>query len=301
MTAAGPGAAEAVAPLNPWTSLPRIASFACIGPGADRRLGFTIRDSIDVMVHALGEVTGSTVHDGARLLRRGAAGDPVPVWEMTADETVHAGGSRKNRLAEATLSLTPGSYVLAYYSDDSHDCSDWNADPPDEPSRWGVTLFVLDPDFDLRRVAVEEEAGAVGETIAVGAATDTTGGVQTGQRRTLVRLDRLGNNREVSARLEMPEDGAVRIYAIGEIVPSGRFDHGWITDAAGAVVWEMSRANTSPAGGSQKNRLFDGQVRLPAGTYTVHFRTDSRHAFGAFDQAPPTNPEAWGIRVESVP
>jgi hypothetical protein len=160
---------------------------------------------------------------------------------------------------------------------------------------------VLDPDFDLRRVAVEEEAGAVGETIAVGAATDTTGGVQTGQRRTLVRLDRLGNNREVSARLEMPEDGAVRIYAIGEIVPSGRFDHGWITDAAGAVVWEMSRANTSPAGGSQKNRLFDGQVRLPAGTYTVHFRTDSRHAFGAFDQAPPTNPEAWGIRVESVP
>ena len=299
MVGADGAAAEAVTALNPWSSLPRLASFSCIGPGADRRLTFTLRDSLDVMVYAVGEVTGSTVHDGARLLRRGAAGDPVPVWEMIAEDTRPAGGGRKNRLAEAMLSLTPGTYVLAYYSDDSHDCSDWNDDPPDNPARWGATLFVLDPDFDLRRVAVEQEsaAGALGEAAEIAAATDTTGGGRN-RARTLARLDRLGNNRTASAPLMMPLPGAVRIYAIGEIVPSGRFDYGWITSEDGRVVWEMTRANTSPAGGSAKNRLFDGTIRLPAGSYTVHFQTDARHAFGSFDQPPPDDPEGWGIRVE---
>ena len=81
-----------------------------------------------------------------------------------------------------------------------------------------------------------------------------------------MRLDRLGNNRTVSATLEMPEAGVVRVYAIGELIPSQRFDYGWITAEDGSVLWEMTRANTHPAGGSQKNRAFDGPVRLPAGT-----------------------------------
>jgi hypothetical protein len=293
--------ASAVSALNPWSSLPRLASFSCVGPGADRRLTFTIRDSLDVQIHALGEVTGSTVHDGARLLRW-SGGDPSPIWEMSADETRHGGGADKNRIGEATLSITPGTYTLAYYSDDSHDCTDFNSDPPDNPARWGATLFVLDPDFDLRRVTIDQEetAGAAGEAAEIAAATDTTSASGGPAGRTLVRLDRLGNDRVVTATLQMPEAGLVRIYAIGEIIPSQRFDYGWITAADGSVLWEMTRANTHPAGGSQKNRAFDGPVRLPAGTHTVHFRTDSQHAYGSFQQPPPEHPEGWGIRVERI-
>jgi hypothetical protein len=298
MDAADGASADAVSALNPWSSLPRLASFSCMGPSADRRLTFTIRDTLDVLLYAVGEVTGSTVHDGARLLHRAAGGDPSPIWEMTASDTRPAGGAEKNRSAETTLSLAPGSYTLAYYSDDSHDCTDFNADPPDFPARWGATLFVLDPDFDLRRVTIDQDrtAGAAGEAAAIAAATDTSSAGATGGA--LVRLDRLGNNRVIDAPLELPEGGVIRIYAVGEIVPSSRFDYGWISSADGEVVWEMTRSNTHPAGGAQKNRAFDGRVRLPAGSYTVHFRTDAHHAYGAFEQAPPDDPEGWGIRVE---
>jgi hypothetical protein len=301
MAAADGASAGAVAALNPWSSLPRLASFSCVGPNADRRVTFTIRDSMDVQVHALGEVTGSTVHDGARLLRW-SGGDPSPIWEMTADETRHGGGAEKNRIGEATLPLSPGTYTLAYYSDSTHDCTDFNSDPPDNPSRWGATLFVLDPGFDLRRVTIDQErtVGAAGEVAEITAATDSTASAQGPAGRTLVRLDRLGNNRTVSAALEMPQEGVVRIYAIGELIPSQRFDYGWITAQDGSVLWEMTRANTHPAGGSQKNRAFDGRVRLPAGTHTVHFRTDGQHAYGSFQQPPPDYPEGWGIRVERV-
>ncbi len=288
---------DAVAALNPWSSLPRLASFSCMGPSADRRLTFTLRDTVDVLLYAVGEVTGSTVHDGARLLSRAAGGDPSPIWEMMASETRHAGGADKNRSAETTLSLAPGSYTLAYYSDDSHDCTEFNSDPPDFPARWGATLFVLDPDFDLRRVTIDQDrtAGAAGEAAAIAAAADTSAGPTGG---VLARLDRLGNNRVVDAPMELPEGGVIRIYAVGEIVPSSRFDYGWITSADGETVWEMTRSNTHPAGGSQKNRAFDGRVRLPAGSYVVHFRTDGHHAYGAFEQPPPDDPEGWGIRVE---
>jgi hypothetical protein len=293
--------ASAVSALNPWSSLPRLASFSCVGPSADRRLTFTIRDSLDVQVHALGEVTGSTVHDGARLLRW-SGGDPSPVWEMVAEETRHGGGAEKNRIGEATLSLTPGRYTLAYYTDSSHDCTDFNSEAPENPSRWGATLFVLDPDFDLRRVTIEQDGttGAAGEVAAIASATDTTSTGAGPAGRTLVRLDRLGNDRVVSAALEMPQSGVVRIYAIGEIIPSQRFDYGWITAGDGSVLWEMTRGNTHAAGGSQKNRIFDGTVRLPAGSHTVHFRTDGQHAYGSFQQPPPDDPEGWGIRVERV-
>lgn len=56
--------------------------------------------------------------------------------------TYHAGGSGKNRMYAELLELQPGSYTLRYMSDDSHDFSGWNEDPPSfKALSWGVALL----------------------------------------------------------------------------------------------------------------------------------------------------------------
>jgi hypothetical protein len=114
-----------------------------------------------------------------------------------------------------------------------------------------------------------------------------------------VRLAPLRNSEDVERTFTLDEETRLRIYAVGEILLTDRYDYGWIIDnEASDLVWEMTRSNTEPAGGSRKNREFDDTISLPAGTYTVHFQTDGSHAFGDFSQGSPSDPNAWGIVVE---
>jgi hypothetical protein len=276
-------APEHVAALDPWGRLPRIASFSCVGPDELREDTFTLPDTTHVLLAALGEIIGSTAYDYALLLREPAGGGPPEeVWVMSDENTRHAGGGSKNREAEALLTLAPATYTLRYVSDGSHDCAEFNSEDPPHPDRWGATLFALDPDFDLARVTRPERRPSAGPVI---------------DGEVLVQLVRTGNDteREASFSLEAPAD--LRVYALGEIVPSQAYDYGWIEDADGNTVWEMTRANTHPAGGSQKNRAFDGTVALGAGDYTAYYETDGSHAYGSWDQPPPNDPEAWGITI----
>ncbi|HLT45695.1 MAG TPA: hypothetical protein VK002_00575 [Rubricoccaceae bacterium] len=273
---------EQVVALDPWGRLPRIASFTCVGEDEQREDTFVLPDTTHALLAALGEVIGSTAYDYAVLLReRAGGGSPEEVWVMSHENTRHAGGGSKNREAEVILTLAPGTYTLRYVSDGSHDCSDFNDDAPPRPDRWGATLFALDPAFDLTRVTRPEPVT----------------GAPIGDGEVLVRLNRVGNDEEREAAFSLSEPTDIRVYAIGEIVPSEAYDYGWIEDADGNVAWEMTRANTRPAGGSQKNRLFDGTVPLDVGDYTAHYRTDGTHAYGAWDQPPPNDPEAWGITI----
>ena len=57
------------------------------------------------------------------------------------EESDPAGGARKNRMFEGTVTLPAGAYVLRYASDGSHSFDDWNDDPPDDPESWGITVF----------------------------------------------------------------------------------------------------------------------------------------------------------------
>src|SRR5690606_20904115 len=82
----------------------------------------------------------------------------------------------------------------------------------------------------------------------------------------LVEATRLGpeQRKEIPFRLTTPT--ALHVYAVGEISLSGRYDYGWIerTDT-GEIVWEMTWQNTRPAGGDDRNRLFDGIIDLVPG------------------------------------
>ena len=78
-------------------------------------------------------------------------------------------------------------------------------------------------------------------------------------------------------------------------------DFGWIEDVkSGRRVWEMTYRTTEHGGGAQKNRRFDGTITLPAGEYVLVYESDDSHAFGAWNAAPPEDPEAWGITVSKA-
>ncbi len=291
MTVADSTSRAHVAAFDPWNGrLPRIASFSCVGPDELLEDTFTLPDTTTVLISSVGEIIGSSAYDYAVLLRRppntvGAE----EIWSMESADTRHAGGADKNRLAEAFLTLEPGTYELSYRTDGTHDCEDFNGDEPDNPDRWGATLFAFDPDFDLSTVTRSESPPGDIEHIGVDSLGAPTGEV-------LVRFKRVRNDEHRRASFELEDSGTIRIYALGEILPSGAYDYAWIEDANGEIIWTMSRENTTTAGGSAKNRLFNGSLVLDAGRYTVHYITDGSHAYGDFSQ-PPNDPTAWGIVI----
>jgi hypothetical protein len=103
----------------------------------DRQASFTLKKQTKVRVYALGEGQNREMFDYGWIEK---AGDGV-VWEMTYPMTFHAGGGKKNRMVNTTVVLEAGSYTLHYKTDDSHSFGDWNTDPPEDPTMWGITLY----------------------------------------------------------------------------------------------------------------------------------------------------------------
>jgi hypothetical protein len=99
---------------------------------------FRLDRQAEIRVYALGEGTGREMHDYGWIED---AKTGKTVWEMTYRLTDHAGGATKNRRFDGTVTLPAGDYILRYESDGSHSFGDWNADPPDDPEAWGITLF----------------------------------------------------------------------------------------------------------------------------------------------------------------
>ncbi len=275
---------ESVVAFDPWSRLPKVVEMTGVGDDALETAMFTLEAPLQAWIYAEGEMTKSSSYDHAWLIRDGEG----VVWEMNYKRTRHAGGAERNRIEEASLTLAPGSYTLHMETDGTHSPDGWYSDKPEYPERWGVTLFALDENFGS--VAVERRSEWGGEDRGPTPPRSMDGTLP-------VLLAPLRNNEDVERTFTLDEETELHIYALGEILPSGRFDYGWITNDEDHV-WEMTRSNTQPGGGARKNRLFDGTITLPAGTYTVHFKTDDSHAFGRFNEGSPTDPSAWGITVK---
>jgi hypothetical protein len=100
----------------------------------------TLSKDTEVRIYALGEGSQGEMYDYGWIE---AANTGKVVWEMTYRMTDHAGGARKNRVADATISLKAGEYVVYYKSDGSHSFNDWNDDPPHDPVNWGITVYAV--------------------------------------------------------------------------------------------------------------------------------------------------------------
>ena len=66
------------------------------------------------------------------------------VWSFPLiEDSHHAGGAIKNRVAVAPVNLEAGSYFLRYKSDDTHSYGEWNEVAPDQMSLYGIALLKI--------------------------------------------------------------------------------------------------------------------------------------------------------------
>ncbi len=266
-----------------------------VGNSARKQVQFEVLEPAGIVLHATGEITGSgSLYDYA-WLRNDANHEQV--WEMSWAASYPGGGHNGNREETAFLQLAPGKYSLYYQTDDSHAFESWSNGRPDNPDRWGVAVFLFEPNSKLE--IVETKGPSRAPASVPQAPTQPVPLPPPGSGERIVDARQLGNEQSIEHRFTLNRASRLRIVAQGEISMSGRYDYGWIErTGTGETVWEMNYNNTRPAGGEDRNRRFDGFIQLPAGTYMVRFTTDFSHAFGDFGETAPSDPGAWGIYVE---
>jgi hypothetical protein len=114
-----------------------LAKITYVGDDADESQVFVLDKPTRVHVVCLGEGVGSDMADYGWI--ENAADDDI-VWEMTYRRSKWAGGADKNRLVDTYVMLDAGKYRARFVSDDSHSFGNWNAGPPNNPQRWGITI-----------------------------------------------------------------------------------------------------------------------------------------------------------------
>jgi Putative zinc-finger len=253
-----------------------VVSLLGVGNDETREAGFSLRRSVALRVHALGEGTGGQMYDYAWISN---ARTFEPVWIMDYNETGHAGGAEKNRVADVVIKLPEGDYLLSYTTDDSHATHSWNSDPPDDRDRWGVSLSTVNP-RDARLVHSFDPSSL---------------------NNALVRLVGARDDVHLHGEFRLNRDSDVRIYAIGEGTGGEMDDYAWIEDAGTKhVVWRMNYPETSHAGGAEKNRMVNEVVRLPAGRYVAYYVTDDSHSFEEWNATAPRDAPNYGVTVLRV-
>lgn len=236
--------------------------------------GFTLKKPLDLRIYALGEGKRREMFDYGWIVDTKTH---KKIWEMDHHNTEHAGGGEKNRLFDDIVHFGQGSYMVYFVTDGSHSYRDWNTTPPHDQENWGITILAADEDFDPEDVIDYEEQK---------------------NSSILAQLVRIRDDEREREYFKLEKDSDIRIYAIGEGSDGDMYDYGWIEDAnTSRVIWEMTYRMTKPAGGSRKNRLFDGIIRFKAGQYEVYYESDGSHSFNDWNDDPPYDLINWGITV----
>ena len=201
--------------------------------------------------------------------------DRQRVWQMNYKTSQPAGGAEKNRLLQQEITLQPGKYLVVYVTDDSHSPQSWNSAPPYDPFFWGLMLTTSGE----ATVKKFDYASMVEE-------------------RKIISLTPMRDDEFNSEGFTLKKDLDLQIYAIGEGRDDEMYDYGWIQNArTRQIVWEMTFDQTFPAGGAEKNRLYEGAISLPAGNYLAYFVTDDSHAYHDWNTSPPYDQSHWGLTI----
>ena len=262
---------------DPWPSGTPVVALTRIGDDDSRSAGFTLTRPASVRVYAIGEGSDDRLVDRAWIID---AATRRRVWSMSDVATDHAGGAEKNRLVDRVLKLEAGSYLVNYASDDSHSYDEWNAAPPLDPEHWGISVY---PATDADRSAF----GRYEEPREAAA---------------LAQLVRVGDDEHERTRFTLDADARVAVYAIGEGSDEEMFDYAWIENArTREIVWDMRDRATTHAGGARKNLQINEVIRLGAGEYILHYRSDGSHSYEDWNADPPDDPRHWGVTLTRVP
>lgn len=252
-------------------------------PGANlySSVGFTCTKPLKLEVTAVGEYSefDDAFVDHGWLLD---AATRERIWSMDKRNTDYAGGDKKNREVQTTVSLPAGDYLLYYVTDDSHSWGDFNAAPPYNPQAYGIRVETLDK-ADLKYVKPYRDNYSESALIAI---------------------TQVGDNECLQRYFKVLKPCDLRVYAIGEYDKSADdfCDYAWIEKSGLThTFWNMTWANTQHAGGAAKNRSFDDVVHFDDGVYTVGFVTDGSHSFGAFNAAAPYDQKNYGVSLYAIP
>jgi hypothetical protein len=193
-------------------------------------------------------------------------------WNLSAAESMPAGGSEKNRKFDGLVSLGAGIYRVQFVTNGSHAYGSWDANPPWDPEAWG--MLIAGPKESVREFDPWETSEPYVSLLAV------------------------GNDQTRSVSIDVVRPVRVAVDAMGEIWDGGqKFDYAWIESEDRTRVWEMDPARTRPAGGDRTNRREVAFVDLQPGRYVVYYQTDGSHAYGDFTRLEPTHPERWGVAL----
>ena len=245
-----------------------------------RQQAFQVSGPLRVVVDAVGSVDE---RQGAR----GFAAYPwitqddtgEVVWSMT-DANVILDGSLAY-VNEDELMLNSGTYTLNFAT---YGQLQRRSRPPFQRDRrkWSVVLHSPDDKNALRPIARALEANAdnlVWEAVPL----------------------RRDEKREHFFEVLRPVE--FKIYAIGqsgnqdEVQP---LDYSRIEDVvSGQVIWQLSKDNTTWAGGVQENRIFQDHLSISPGVYRATAVTNSRHHYRDWMGNPPFNPQGWGFRLST--
>jgi hypothetical protein len=104
------------------------------------RQEFRLGEPTRVHIYALGEGGRDDMWDTGWIVNLKKR---QTVWRLNYRDTEWGGGDKKNRLYDGVIELDPGRYEAHYTTDGSHAFGNWNARPPLEPHRWGLTIQVV--------------------------------------------------------------------------------------------------------------------------------------------------------------
>lgn len=100
---------------------------------------FTLNEDTRLRILALGEGTDGRMYDYGWIKNMDTG---RVVWEMTYRNSDYAGGADKNREYNDVIILPAGNYRVYYETDGSHSYRDWNASPPRDAERYGISLLI---------------------------------------------------------------------------------------------------------------------------------------------------------------
>ncbi len=250
-----------------------VVSMIRVGDYAYKEAFIKVLQPTTVRIYCLGEGRNGEMFDYGWISR---AEDGKIIWKMDYDQTRHAGGSSKNRLYDHRITLLPGTYAVHYQTDDSHSYEGWNAEPPQHPEMWGITIYNLGPKNAVRVIPRP----------------------QLNIKNILARLVQVGDDEFLKKDIYLDKPTQIRIYCLGEGRDGEMYDYGWIKNMqTDKTVWKMQFKNTVHAGGALKNRLVDTIITLPPGHYRVYYKSDDSHSYRHWNAPAPYDERNYGITV----
>ena len=237
--------------------------------------GFTLDEPMDLRIVCLGESGGRDMADYGWIIN---ADTRETVWEMRNNNSEHAGGASKNRMIDEVVSFEKGNYIAYYSTDGSHSYNDWNSTAPFDGEQWGIAIWAVN-DNNAKKIKTFKEDDFKNKNV-------------------IAQIVRVRDDENIKKTFSLDRDTKVRIYAIGEGSGHDMSDYGWIENKDnGKVVWEMTYRTTERAGGSSKNRMYNGTILLRKGNYTLYYETDDSHSYRDWNADPPKDPEMYGITL----